>query len=61
MIVLKPHFEVPSPFPHSELTVSGTVLLIITVNVIESPTYFVIEFAETRVAVGAVVKEVGSN
>ncbi len=61
MIVLKPHFVVPSPFPHSVLTVSGIVLLTVTVNVVESPTYFVIEFAETRATAGAVVKREGSN
>ncbi len=61
MIVLEPHFVFPSPFPHSVLTVSGIVLLTVTVKVVVSPTYFVIEFAETRVIVGAVVKEVGSN
>ena len=61
MIVLKPHFVIPSPFPHSVLTVSGIVLLTVTVKVVVSPTYFVIESAETRVPVGAVVKEVGSN
>ncbi len=61
MIVLKPHFLFPSPFPHSELTVSGIVLLTVTVNVVVSLTYFVIEFAETRFIVGAVVKKVGSN
>ena len=60
MIVLKPHFVVPSPFPHSVLTESG-IELTVTVNVVVSPTNFVIEFAETRVAVGAVVKEEGSN
>ncbi len=61
MIVLKPHFVVPSPIPHSVLTVSGIVRLTVTVNVVVSPKSFVIEFAETRVTVGAVVKEVGSN
>jgi hypothetical protein len=61
LIVLKPHFLVPSPIPHSVLTVSGIVRLTVTVNVVVSPKNFVIEFAETRVSVGAVVKCVGSN
>ncbi len=61
MIDLTPHFVVPSPFPHSVLTVSGIVRLTVTVHVVVSPKYFAIEFAETRVFVGAVVKRVGSN
>ena len=40
---------------------SGIVLLTVTVSVAVSPKNFVIEFAETRVPEGAVVKEVGSN
>jgi hypothetical protein len=61
LIDLTPHFVVPSPFPHSVLTVSGIIRLTVTVKVVVSPKNFVIEFAETRVPVGAVVKKVGSN
>ncbi len=56
MIVLKPHFVNPSPFPQIVLIVSGIVRLTVTYNVDVSPKNFVIEFVETRVAVGAVVK-----
>jgi hypothetical protein len=61
LIVLKPHFVNPSPFPQIVLIVSGIVRLTVTPNVVVSPTDFVIEFVETKVAVGAVVKEAGSN
>ncbi len=43
------------------LTVSGILRLTVNVFVVVSPTNFVIKFAETRVAVGALVKEVGSK
>jgi hypothetical protein len=43
------------------LTVSGIVLLTITVLSTVSPTNFEIKFAETRLAVGGIVKEAGSN
>ena len=43
------------------LTVSGIVSLTVIVLTEVSPTNFDIEFAETRVAVGGVVKEAGSN
>jgi hypothetical protein len=61
LIVLEPHFVDPSPFPHIELTESGIVLLTVTVFGVVSPTNLEMEFVETRVAVGAVVKEAGSN
>ncbi len=43
------------------LTVSGIVLVTVTVFVVVSPTNFVIESVETRVADGAVLKKAGSN
>ena len=56
LIVLEPHFEVPSPFPHIELTVSGIALLTVTEIKVVSPTNFVIKLVETRVVVGTRVK-----
>ena len=43
------------------LTVSGILRLTVTIIVVVSPANFLIEFAETRVAVGALVKEAGSK
>ena len=61
MIDLEPHFALPFPFPHNVLTVSGIVALTVIVLTSVSPTNFDIKFAETRVSVGGVVKEAGSN